>query len=295
MGRACAEVADIFRSGKYTLSHKSPGDPLTSADLRANEILRDGLLQALPQAAWLSEESPEDKTRLKSNLVWVVDPIDGTREFVAGVPQFGVSVGLSDSGRAVLGCVGLPAESLLISGVVPAAEGPSVPRQVPAMSGAQSPTPAQDRPFTGVLRSRLDGSGAIVARESVGLSSLSELSEALVLFSNSEQRAGLGKRMGDLRLEASGSIARKLALLAAGHGDLCVSLRPKNEWDICGGIALVQAAGGMAAHLEGARQPVFNQPSTRSLGLVAGAKPLAEQFLKWAEEQHLTVDQKSSR
>ena len=88
---------------------KTPGDPVSEADLEVDRFLRRELGALLPSAAWLSEESVDDKGRIDSGLIWLVDPIDGTRDFVRGRPGWSVSVALVSSGRPLIGVLVAPA------------------------------------------------------------------------------------------------------------------------------------------------------------------------------------------
>ncbi|MEO1489429.1 MAG: 3'(2'),5'-bisphosphate nucleotidase CysQ [Pseudomonadota bacterium] len=88
---------------------KTPGDPVSEADLEVDRFLRRELNALLPSAAWLSEESSDDKGRTKRGLVWLVDPIDGTRDFVRGRRGWSVSVALVSSGKPLIGVLMAPA------------------------------------------------------------------------------------------------------------------------------------------------------------------------------------------
>ena len=88
---------------------KTPGDPVSEADLEVDRFLRRELGALLPAAAWLSEESVDDKGRTGSGLIWLVDPIDGTRDFVRGRPGWSVSVALVSSGKPLIGVLMAPA------------------------------------------------------------------------------------------------------------------------------------------------------------------------------------------
>ncbi|NCP14840.1 MAG: 3'(2'),5'-bisphosphate nucleotidase CysQ [Sphingomonadales bacterium] len=88
---------------------KTPGNPVSEADLEVDRFLKRELGRLLPSAAWLSEETADDKARTASDLIWLVDPIDGTRDFVNGRPGWAVSVALVSSGRPLIGMLAAPA------------------------------------------------------------------------------------------------------------------------------------------------------------------------------------------
>ncbi|MGY6550817.1 MAG: 3'(2'),5'-bisphosphate nucleotidase CysQ [Erythrobacter sp.] len=90
---------------------KSPGDPVSEADLEVDRFLRRELGALLPSAGWLSEETADDKIRTGSGLIWLVDPIDGTRDFVAGRSGWAVSVALVCAGRPLIGILVAPART----------------------------------------------------------------------------------------------------------------------------------------------------------------------------------------
>ncbi len=88
---------------------KTPGNPVSEADLEVDRFLKRELGRLLPSAAWLSEETADDKVRTQSGLIWLVDPIDGTRDFVGGRRGWAVSVALVSSGRPLIGMLAAPA------------------------------------------------------------------------------------------------------------------------------------------------------------------------------------------
>ncbi len=226
---AAAAIADLV-PGVVDARYKTPGDPVTEADLRIDGLLR----RALPEdgEGWLSEETADDATRLGCRRVWVVDPVDGTREFVEGLPEWCISIGLVEDGRAVAGGIFNPATDQLVLGAVE----------------------------TGVT---LNGEPARVSQRT-------SLAGARVLASRSEVRRGEWDRFRDrgFEIEASGSVAFKLARIAAGLGDVTWTLVPKHEWDVAAGAALVAAAGGEVLTLD-RRQPEFNRPRPKFRGFIA--------------------------
>jgi fructose-1,6-bisphosphatase/inositol monophosphatase family enzyme len=114
---AAAEAVRPFTPGDVAFERKEErGDPVTAADHAADLVLREILPQ--PEEGWLSEESVDDPVRLGRERVWVVDPIDGTREFVEGIPEWCISIGLLEGGVPVAGGIYNPATGELVLGSV---------------------------------------------------------------------------------------------------------------------------------------------------------------------------------
>ena len=113
---ATAEVATAVlarQSTGFRRWEKAPGDPVSEVDLMADAMLAERLRALDPAAGWLSEETADDGARLAATRVWVVDPIDGTRDYLRGRPGWCVSVALVDAGRPVLGVLAAPARGEL--------------------------------------------------------------------------------------------------------------------------------------------------------------------------------------
>jgi myo-inositol-1(or 4)-monophosphatase len=231
--RAAGAIVMPFFGTDLAVEHKAPGQPLTEADLAADDLLRGMLGAARPEYGWLSEESRDHPDRLSRRRVWIVDPIDGTRSFIAGRPEFAISIGLVEDGAVVLGVVY---------------------------------NPVRDRLYRAVR-----GAGAYLARdggpgERLLVSSRPE--RARMLASRSEIAAGEFDPFDEWTVEPVGSTAYKLARVAAGHGEAFVSRGPKSEWDICAGVLLVAEAGGRATDLDGG-EPRFNGRDPYVHGIVA--------------------------
>jgi myo-inositol-1(or 4)-monophosphatase len=219
-----------FTPGRIEHRAKQAGDPVTAADLAVNAVLE----RSLPRdgEGWFSEETADDPSRLKRERVWVVDPIDGTKEFVLGVPEWCISIGLVEGGRPVAGGICIPATGQVVLG---SAE-------------------------TGVT---LDGRPCHVR-------DVRRLEDAEILASRSECKRGEWDRFRDapFRIKPTGSVAFKLALVASGQADATWTLVPKHEWDVAAGVALVNAAGGVT-WLPGGGAPRFNRSDPRLPGLLA--------------------------
>ena len=224
-----AVVAGRYSPETVEVRKKEGGSPLTEADVAVNEILE----RVLPGdgEGWLSEETRDDKSRLDCRRTWIVDPIDGTREFLMGLPEWCISIGLVEDG-------------------------------VPVAGGIHNPLTGET-----VIGSLEDG----VTLNGEKVATLSQpLDGARVLASRSETERGEWDEWNDASFtyEPMGSVAWKLALVAAGQCDATWTLVPKNEWDVAGGTALVRAGGGAVWRPDG--EPLrFNQPRTLLPGLLA--------------------------
>jgi myo-inositol-1(or 4)-monophosphatase len=235
-----------FLVGTPKTEFKSGKDPVTDADRTANRILRDVLLQ--DGEGWLSEESVDDLNRLGKEILWVVDPIDGTREFISGIPEWCISVGFVENGRAVAGGICNP-----------------VTREV----------------FLGIL-----GEGVRRNGIPVSASQCQSLEGAVVLASRSEIARGEWDRFqgAPFVTRPMGSVAYKLALVAAGMADATWTASPKHEWDIAAGSALIEAAGGFVRSSNGSELR-FNNPLPRVPGLLACGPRLGPKLNSWLRER----------
>ena len=230
---AAAEAISPFTPGAVEFERKEErGDPLTAADLAADEVLRAML--PVPGEGWLSEESVDDNSRMVSERVWIVDPIDGTREFVEGVPEWCISIGLLEKGVPVAGGILNPVTNELVIGSLE----------------------------TGV---EFNGEPARVLDRAPG-------NGIRVLASRSEIRRGEWDRFEEaFSVEPCGSVAYKMALVAAGQADATWTLVPKSEWDVAGGVALICAAGGAVTLADGTK-PSFNQTTPLFPNFVAAGE-----------------------
>lgn len=224
-------VIKIAKDG-FETAYKANKDPVTAADLAADAVLKRRLLDGFGDCGWLSEETSDDPGRLKKNRVWIVDPIDGTKEFVSGIDEFAVSAALVDNGQPVLAAVY---------------------------------NPAADRLFTAVK-----GEGVWLNAQPIKVRN-NAVEKPLILASRSEVKRGEFEVFEPfVQLRVCGSIAYKLALVAAGQADATFSLGPKNEWDIAAGVLILQQAGGKVTDLTG-DSFLFNQRQPLVNGIIAAS------------------------
>lgn len=235
--RAAVSAISSFIPGAVQAENKSGGrGPITEADRVSNRVLHEALVRH--EEGWLSEETVDDFARLGRKHVWVVDPLDGTSEFVAGIPEWCVSVAMVEDGHPVAGGI--------------------------------------CNPNTGEFFLGARGEGLTYNGQPAMTSAKAGLAGTVVLASRSELKRGEWERFrnGDLEIRPMGSVAYKLALVAAGRADATWTLTPKNEWDVAAGVALIEAAGGVAR--SSANSPLeFNKQSPLIPGLFACGSNLA--------------------
>jgi len=237
---AARTVLNRFTPGEIEAEYKAGHDPVTEADKAVDAVLRQNLLRE--GEGWLSEESVDDLSRLDKRQVWIVDPLDGTREFVQGIPEFCVSIAMVQDGRPVAGGICNPATNETFIGSLD----------------------------TGV---RYNGNPASASQRT-------ELNGATVLASRSEVKRGEWKifENSGLKIRPMGSVAYKLARISAGLDDITFTLTPKNEWDVAAGVALVLSAGGFISTLEGGDLRCNNRNPLLS-GLIASGSLLKDPLL----------------
>jgi len=237
---AAREVFARFTPGEIETEYKAGHDPVTEADRAVDAVLRRNLLR--DGEGWLSEEMADNLSRLDKDRVWIVDPLDGTREFVLGLPEFCVSIGFVENGMPVAGGIFNPATNQDFLGAI----------DTGVFYNGKPSTPSQRTSLTG----------------------------ALVLASRSEVKRGEWKRFetASFKTQAMGSVAYKLALVAAGLADVTFTLTPKHEWDVAAGAALVAAAGGFVCKPDGSELRC-NQRNPLLPGLLAGGPFLRQELL----------------
>lgn len=222
-------IRDLYGRANL-LGDKGGAGPVTDADLAANACIQAVLRREFPNDGWLSEESADHVGRLSLPRLWVIDPLDGTREFITGVPEFVVSIGLAVEGMAVLGVLY---------------------------------NPITEEMFVGIR-----GEGAWLNGEPIHVSSQTDLVPSTFCVSRTEMRAGLLRGMeGRFGMQPRGSIAYKCGLVAAGRSEGVFTYHPRHEWDICAGVAIIEAAGGRITDRLG-RSYRFNQPEPLSQPVV---------------------------
>lgn len=238
--REAAEVVlDWYRHG-VEVEYKGEDDPVTSADRAADELILERLAQAFPEDAILSEERRDDLSRLEAERVWIVDPLDGTKDFVNKTGDFAVMVGLAVGGVATVGAV--------------------------------------CRPLDGRLWHASRGGGALLeipgeAPQQLSVSDITEPSEMRLVVTRTHRFALLDELVETLGISKErplGSVGLKVGALTTGEADLYVHLSPGiKEWDTCGPEVILTEAGGALTDCFGEPLPYNGRDVMRHRGVIA--------------------------
>jgi myo-inositol-1(or 4)-monophosphatase len=237
MRKAGAEALRFVAEGFETIQ-KPDRSPVTSADLAVNRVLQSRLESVFPQDGWLSEESPDGLDRLQKRRVWVVDPIDGTKAFINGEPEFCISVALIEEGRPVVASIFNPSTDELLT----ASRGGGV---------------------------RLNGEPVVKPAERSN-------KQPVLALNPWERRIGrFASLKPSPHNRPIRSIAWVLALTAIGRIEAVATLEPENEWDVAAGALLVTEAGGRISD-GGGQDLAFNRREPRYSGIIATSRHCPE-------------------
>lgn len=247
--------------------------PVSAADLAVNRWLLDGLSEAFPQAAWtlLSEETAGEQLQagqpLAAEWLWILDPLDGTRDFLQGTGEYAVHLALVHAGTPVLGVVLLPEPEELWFGLI--SPGTSGRAWCENRAGEQRPARLSGRRQVGEL--------VLVASRSHRDARLEQLLEAL--------------QLGDSI--AMGSVGGKVASILRGETDVYISLSGRSapkDWDMAAPEAVLRAAGGAFSHADG-RPLSYNDGDIRQAGcLIASHGPSHDELCRRAAAVMATID-----
>ena len=234
--KAAGKIIMKYYCSNYEVKDKSPNNPVTTADLEANRKIQEIIMDNFPNDGWLSEETKDSSQRLKKSRVWIIDPIDGTQEFIEGLSQFAVSIALVECGSPIVGVLHNPATNEIFNAT---SDGGSFCNGVPI--------------------------------ECIGCD---DLKQASALVSRTEKRKGMLENFVPIlgNLHYIGSVAYKLGKLATGVSNCYFTVQPKNEWDICAGDLIVREAGGVV--LDGNSQTInYNERNPKKPAGIFAGKP----------------------
>ncbi|WP_088342764.1 MULTISPECIES: 3'(2'),5'-bisphosphate nucleotidase CysQ [Rhodomicrobium] len=234
--RAAGTLALSFFGRGLVGTHKADNSPVSEADYAVDKMLRERLTGERPNYGWLSEETVDNARRLDADQVWIVDPIDGTRAFLAGTPEWTIAAALVDYGQPVLAAVYNPA--------------------------------------TAEMFTARRGGGAFLNGMPISVTPRDDIAECRMIATKGFFKHKIWTEpWPNTQNIWFNSVAYRLALIAAGRADATLSLTGKSEWDLAAPALLVQEARGKVTDATGAAI-TFNQPNTRINGLVAAAPAL---------------------
>ncbi|MBA3981283.1 MAG: 3'(2'),5'-bisphosphate nucleotidase [Alcanivorax sp.] len=213
-GRA---IMQVYQRADLEVTHKADDSPVTAADLAAHRVIAEGLATLTPEIPLLSEESAhlDWEARRAWSRFWLVDPLDGTREFIRRNDEFTVNIALIDAGKPVMGVVHAPVTAETWLGV----PGQGAWHQRPGHERRSIHTRSPQSPVT-LVASRRHGAEQVDALE-----------------------AEIARVFGDVERVSMGS-SLKLCRIAEGRADVYPRLAPTAEWDTAAAHAVVRAAGG---------------------------------------------------
>lgn len=215
---ACREVMKVYATEDFGVETKADGSPVTRADKAANAVIVQGLTRYFPNDTVLSEEVPFDARQPLGRRVWMVDPLDGTQDFVQRTGDFAVMIGLCITGKPSLGVVAAPALGRTWAGAlgIPAFEETPTGRRPLRLS-----VPVEGAPLRAVVSRTHRPKGLEAVIESLSAA-------------------------GSVEAVARGGVGVKVGLVAAGEADFYLHPSPGTHlWDCCAPEAILAAAGGL--------------------------------------------------
>jgi 3'(2'), 5'-bisphosphate nucleotidase len=219
-----AAAAIRLSQGEGRVNIKADGSPVTAADEAAEAVIREGLTRLAPALPIISEEEAErEKPTVTSTSYFLVDPLDGTREFIAGRDEYTINIGIVADGAPILGVIAAPAQGLIWRGIV----GRGAERLEFSAQKASAPQAIRTRP-------RPEGELVVM----VSRSHLEARTQAYLDGFAHTRRIGCGSSV-------------KFCRLAEGTADLYPRLAPTHDWDIAAGHAILAAAGGRVIEPDG--------------------------------------------
>lgn len=238
--REAGEIARGFWRDDPQVWDKGGDDPVSEADFAVDTHLRQRLLAARPDYGWVSEETEDNPERLDASRVFIVDPIDGTRSFVAGEKTWAHSLAVAENGRVIAACVYLPVRDKLY------------------------------------IAER--GQGAQLNQVNLSASASEALESASVLSPKVSFREEFWKNgPPPVTRHFRPSLAYRMALVGEGRFDAMLTLRPAWEWDIAAGALIAEEAGATVTDRHGAAL-TFNSPARQTAGVIAGAPVVHEKL-----------------
>ncbi len=240
-------IALSYFSRDISVWDKSPNNPVSEADIAVDTFLRTTLMQNRTGYGWLSEETEDQPERLRCGRLWIVDPIDGTRAFLAGGDDWGISVALVQDGKPIIAAFYAPVKDAFYF----AERGRGVTK-----NGLNITVSSQSK----LAEARLMGDPAAFRSTTYWPTPWPE-----TMFS-----------------EQANSIALRICQIADGQFDCCVTLRPKNDWDVAAADLIIEEAGGLLTTGTG-KKLIFNREHPLHDHIVATCPDLVDPVMQRVE------------
>ena len=216
---------------KIKVKYKSENQPVTNADIEINNFLLEFLKQKTPNFGWLSEESVDDRSRFDSDFFWCLDPIDGTRSYILGKPEYTISLALIKNFKPIFGIV--------------------------------------YNPSTKEYFHAEENKGAFCNKTKIKVNSKRKFEYCSLAVSNSEINILKSYNFfNSNNVKRIGSIAYKIALVAKGEIDIAISLTKKNDWDLAAADLIIREAHGTIMDTNG-KKIIYNTQDLKINSIMA--------------------------
>ena len=216
---------------KIKVKYKSENQPVTNADIEINNFLLEFLKQKTPNFGWLSEESIDDRSRFDSDFFWCLDPIDGTRSYILGKPEYTISLALIKNFKPIFGIV--------------------------------------YNPSTKEYFHAEENKGAFCNKTKIKVNSKRKFEYCSLAVSNSEINILKSYNFfNSNNVKRIGSIAYKIALVAKGEIDIAISLTKKNDWDLAAADLIIREAHGTIMDTNG-KKIIYNTQDLKINSIMA--------------------------
>jgi len=248
---ALFEAGEIAKSLKKQISvhYKSKYQPVTNADIEIDNYLRSFFKIKTPDFGWVSEETTDDFSRLKSDYFWCLDPIDGTRSYISGKPEYAISLALIHENRPILGYI--------------------------------------YNPETKELFSAKEADGAFCNKEKIIVNEGNNIFSLKYGISTSEVKSLMKYDFFNKHnIIEMGSIAYKIALVAKGKIDVALSFTKKNDWDLAASDLILKEAGGSLKNINGDKI-VYNSKQMKIDSVLASNNKLTKELSNKFNEKRL--------
>tara|TARA_Y100001978_G_scaffold181380_1_gene177503 strand:- start:10 stop:783 length:774 start_codon:yes stop_codon:yes gene_type:complete len=227
---------------KVKVKYKSENQPVTNADIEINNYLLDFLKQKTPNFGWLSEESIDDRSRFDSDFFWCLDPIDGTRSYILGKPEYTISLALIKNFKPIFGIV--------------------------------------YNPSTKEYFHAEENKGAFCNKTKIKVNSKRKSEFCSLAVSNSEINILKSYNFfNSNNVKKIGSIAYKIALVAKGKIDIAISLTKKNDWDLAAADLIIREAHGTILDTNG-KKIIYNTQDLKINSIMAANSSIISDLKK---------------